>query len=789
MVRQRARWYTAIDTTVPETDKPREKEGYSIERDITDFVEDYRKESTFDTLSAETTLNIINPQGRLTPTNSLSDLNYIINAPDSNGRLLPKTFAPIFSEGNEILIYKIRSAEDLEHRDRWIPKFRGRVKSVSPTTDKGYDSMTVVCEDILGLATKKPFYGTLTPIMRSNNFIPQLTWYTPATAIAAINKFRDFQGSFASGVGNTSVNQSIFPADNGEISPDQLSRYIWWDQEDLVLDAGKSLAPYYFSGTIPGEEFRKRDPLPPQAATDSDMLSGVWFRNAPAWLLLNGSATTTSHYTYQNASSVKLNGTLRAECTGLPQTAIGKVFIPILIKSGTISLVIERVTLSTKPGVGFGSSTKQQLLSESYSTPTTLNYSEKYGGTPLNPPSPMPHEWKVLEFNLPELQHLYDTAEFTHSLRVTITGSGDLYIDNPRLEFTCVDGGAIAGDKFAKSTAVDNNVSAYGKMERWTTLDGIIYNDPHPEHKILSSKQVRVIARFWTRPYGAGTSRGYGPAALYNRRIGSDVIYEKELTAGADFEILNEKGAIQLSNSFDYVEIFVAHIHYDIGASNHMEVSNIIKNLLVNGAGVPEDSVKLSYTGVKLGKIVMGASTSNDISKAIRDVLKFLPANYRVYADGAGVVHGDYVQQHGSPRLLTPMEQCMVPSNSTILTPGDEFWYGVSAMMPDGKETVISNIMSTVPYHDYYDSNHISMVDGRSSILNKIKSVPNQTGLVIRRAKSYKAPESLKPFTAVKPAYSWKFDGGTLNFTSGGIFLHDYDNGFTFKQVSQLQVV
>lgn len=240
-----------------------------------------------------------------------------------------------------------------------------------------------------------------------------------------------------------------------------------------------------------------------------------------------------------------------------------------------------------------------------------------------------------------------------------------------------------------------------------------------------------------------------------------DGFYERELIEGQDYEVLYDKGAIQLVSTFRRCEVFVTGTYYDLEASAHMEASQMIRRLLIEG-GIPASKIMLEPTGIVMSKITLGVETTTSLMKALREILEQLPQNYHLFEDGDSNVIGRYIQQHGSPRVYNPVLQVPVAQiGGGVLQPEAEYWYGFTGLMADGKETLLSNLVSTVPYSDYYDFQHRSIVTSSSIPAMKIRPVPNMVGLVVRRAKAYKTAADSVITPAPQPAYVFPFDLNT----------------------------
>ncbi len=777
IVRQRVRWFTGGDTKLPDNQYSTETEGYSIERDVTAYVESYHISASREALVSDCSIDFINPEGILTPTNSLSPFN---RTPTEATDLPQNMYTPLLIEGNEIQIYRVKNRADLDEPELWDSRFRGVIKSIKFGTAQGQDSLSITAGDILTLATKRSYTGSFSPYMRSSNFLPTNTWYNATRACEAIEAFRAYQNIFCDVVGKQSINYTKIDQGAGLIPVELLQRMVYWDRDDAYYTNNIGICNDYYHNTSrdePTEKYLQNNNIVPLTSNNPDYYSSIFFRNSDAWQLVSPSSiakVSPSVDFFEDANGpLRLSGTIRYDMGIVPSVPPSILQVPAIIKSGgSIKVVIRKLKVSlTKETksvaivlgdilttTGFVSSIDHPdehtaLFTEPtiFKTSTIANLLNTNLATDASYPA-----WTRLAINLPPIGNIFinDTDSNETLLRVEITVSGNVIFDLPRWEFTAVD---VSSTGLA--VIKDSNIFAYGKLERWRSEDGIIYVDPHAEHLMLSQKNIRVVARYYTNPYGAGSLRGYTPAALNLRSVAPDAMYERELIPGSDFDVLQEKGAIQLSSGIEGVEIWAAHTYYDIQSSTHQEAATVIKHLLTHGAGIPAARLLFEPTGIKLSKVVLDPTTTTSIVKAITDIRQFLPGNYHIYADGDGYVHGEFIQQNGSPRIYNPIYQTPVPpSSSSTLIAGDEYWYGVTAVLTDGKETLLSNILSTVPYNDYYDSKHKSLVDGRSSPAIKIKSVPNMAAIVIRRARAYKSAESIELGSGLPvPKYKWDF--------------------------------
>ncbi|MCK7495102.1 MAG: hypothetical protein MZW92_31440 [Comamonadaceae bacterium] len=292
-------------------------------------------------------------------------------------------------------------------------------------------------------------------------------------------------------------------------------------------------------------------------------------------------------------------------------------------------------------------------------------------------------------------------------IRVEISGSG--LIDLPRWEFTSID----KDPDTDTAVIVDNNLLAHPVLERWTTTDGLIFRDPYPDHRALSKRGLRVTIRNLACPYASGTDRGFAPIHMTNRSLPTEWLYERDLVEGSDYEVLYDKGAIKLNMELLRGEVFVAHTAVDLKASGHMEATNLMRKLLVQGAGIPEyqrgstvPNIVLEPTGIILSKVTVDIAANGSILQAIRDILDQLPANYHLFADGNARIIGRFIQQEWITRIYNPVVQTPIAPEASVLADGKEAWYAVSAILADGKETLPSNLVSTVEYQNYFDAEH-----------------------------------------------------------------------------------
>ena len=398
-------------------------------------------------------------------------------------------------------------------------------------------------------------------------------------------------------------------------------------------------------------------------------------------------------------------------------------------------------------------------------TGKTLFQPNALGGTLLNTPSGATYQFQEQDYIVPAIANKYDldlqnnTPQEWFVYDITITATGTVWLDSPSWEFTMIDRNAQTGMAVYEST----NLLSLPKMELWITTDGTTYMDPNPNHRALLPKNTRVVMRELRAPYQAGTQDGFGPVQLLNRWLPQDYSYEKELVSGQDYTELTAKGGIQLSSQMSRVEILVQHGYYDLNASPYMEASQMLAFLLVTGAGIPASSITLESTGIILNAIELGIKTSITVMDAIKDLLKQLPANYTLSADGYGHVYGKFIEQDGSPRIYNPIIQApVVPANPALFNAGQEYWYCATNLMADGKETLASNLLSTVDYQNYFDGAHVSNVATWSSPALQLKMSANAVGLIIRRAQAYKSVAEIGVIPSVTPAFQWTFPGGSM---------------------------
>jgi len=777
-VRQRVRFTPGTDTSVIESVKPTETEGQSIERDITDYVAGYKLPRSRETLSAECSLKIISPGGILNPENHKSPYNL--------SPLDGVTFAPIFAEGNEIIIYRVKNAADLNNRANWIPRFRGVIRTTTFGTEQGQDTLEVTAGDILSRATKATITGSFSPVVRTSSALPANSFYTQATLTEALTKFRAV--GTPSWVPNTYTDLAT-PKETGEITSDTLARLIYWDRDDVYYAHGIAICRSPRFATDTGESPEATMAYPPVNAVTARAL---YLLGGHSWLVDGGTVTKdpTRPFSDKLGSMKLVNATLRHTGRKLPVNSNSRVRFRYRIEnSSSVRVKITRrawnpATLAFDPT--WDAKPDRVVMDVTLTGATTFD-ANNLGGTILNSPAGGTYEFRLADIPINAMDPVYgyDTDTGLWVVYDTeITSTGTVWIDQPRWEFTIIDRDPTTGNAVFRET----NITNLSTLERWTTEDGITYFDPYEEHRSLQPKNLRVVMRRLRAPYFAGTDQGYGPVHLKNRSLPENFLYEQELVEGQDYEVLADKGGIQLSSAMTRVEIFVAHGFNDLASSQHMEASNMLTFLLQRGAGIPH--VSMEPTGIILNRIELGVKTTTTVMSAVQDLLKQLPGNFHIYADGNGVVRGHYVQQEGSPRIFNPIIQAPIkPTDPTQFQNKPELWYCATNLMPDGKETLASNLMSTVEYQNYFDAAHESRVSENTCPVLKMKMAPNAVGLVIRRAKAYKTVADLGAAPSLTPKLSWNFNGATpLVATTGGVTLTDGGNGFELKTLSELLV-
>jgi len=790
VVRQRVNWLPGVDGTVPEDAKPLETEGSSIVRDITAFVSNYKISTSRQSIANDTTIDIINPLGQLTPTNPNSPFNRTTLAGID-------TYTPLLVEGNEIQIYRIPQGQDPTNQANWIPRFRGVIHRIDPSTSQGQDTLQIAASSVLSILLKRSFTGTFSPIMRTTSLIPANSFFTLPTLVSAVAMFRNVYLPTQMPMQYT-VTASLFGdpsvTDPQEMPAEQLSKMLWWDRNDVFYsDAAVPtyLAPPYFIGgamnvtddggdttTIDDSETPFQDERAETAHTaipvNANTATAIWNLNGQAWFLEAGIITkdNTEILNDQLGSLKCSNSTFSFELTAFPCNVPSRLTFGYKITdNSTINIQIllrtyNRETQTYQTSVGTSVNT-------TVTGPTPFDVSS-LGGMLLNTPVGTGFQWQIGEVDIPA----FDSGLFSADSNTVITLAtviftvvGDAWIDQPSWEFL-----SVGMNADGTSCNVDANVLALPRYERWTTTDGITYSSPYPSHMVFSKKNNRIVARNFGVPYAAGTLKGFGPNNMRNRCLPEDGMYERDLRENTDYVTLYDKGAIQLTNTLKCSDIYVSGTYFDINSSAHMEAATALTKLMVEGV-IPATKINLETTGVVLSAISLGVNTSTSLLKAVKDILDQLPQNYHLFEDGDGNVIGRFIQQAGSPRLFNPVIQTPLPQVQTgVLVPGAEYWYGVTALMPDGKETLVSNLMSTVAYSDYYDFMHASIVTPGSIPSLQIKPVPNMVGLVIRRAKAFQtAMDVVTPPNPV-PCFSLALSGSltpptpiaTVTVTTGG---------------------
>lgn len=767
ILRQRVNWtglpLGMVDGTSVAAIKPTEIEGYSIEKDITAYVADYKCSSSLEALSSEATLDLLNPDGILTPDNTKSDFNWTV----LNGI---KTYTPLLARGAEIQIYRVVDAAYLDpsfrhDKTKWKPRFRGEIKTIKYGTTGGQDSLQVVLGDALYRANKATLTGSFSPIMRSSSQCPGNSFYTLPTLVSAVtNHFRDTPAPQRVMDPNGNFTPPSF-AEPGEIPDYMLARLFYWDRDDYFRSLGKTLTVPYFLGSTYEDE--TADSLMTWVPANESTATAVWMLNGNSWFVESGTVVkdALAENVFEDPQgSLKLTGaSLRHTVRRLPGNLPSRVTFGYKladdVSSITVRLVKRQFDRSTLSYVDAGSTVYAATL-QGKTACDSASLAEVLGGTLLNAPTDVSLMWRRANLDpLPNIDP--DTWEGDDELKVItlfelrLEVSGTAWIDLPRWEFISVDKNAD-GTSFIR----DNNITNYPCRERWITTDGITYTDPYPGHRALSKKNIQVVMRSLMNPYAAGTDFGYGPAHMRNRSLPEHGLYERELQEGQDFEILFDKGAIKLAFKHPQVEIFVRHTEYDLAASGHMEAAEMLKLLLVRGMGHNPDKILLEPTGIILSRISLDATTSTSIAKAIQEIKQQIPANYYIHADGDGNIIGRFIQQSGSPRILNPIKQAPVKQLAGgALELGGEYWYAVTSLMPDGKETLPSNLMATVDYFNYFDATHKSTIEAGMCPALCLKPVPNQVGFVVRRAKAYKSAADTVVSALPEPKARWEFAG------------------------------
>lgn len=844
IVRLRNDWTLGQDPSVPEDEKPPEIEGYSTEVDVTSFIKSYKITANREALTSDATFSIINDGGLFTPSNFKSVYNRrTLSGIDTYVPLFGEgTEIQVYRITDESKLGNFAT------KDGWVPRYRGVIKSVQHGTSEGHDTLEVVAGDAMSLATKRTYVGSFSPIMRSSSMCPANSVFTLSTLSSAVTILRTVNASDVVDAPELKRSTS-FPSSGEMSPYLLASCIFWDKEDTYYKNGQFISLPYFHNTTITGANPDEGvDPAGALISVGANTASSVFSLNGKGWFISSGTCTNVSPATQffeHPQGPLQLNGTLRHEFYRAP-LGIDSLFRMgyKITSAASVTVTVSKVPFDTA-NLTYGTPTV--LISGSVTGPTNFD-AATLGSSPeiimLNDPGAGLPEWRVFELSIPGTllpENLYlNDADFMGInnlaqnpvtniardsggsdqtslvrqtmaipmidegdddsgggsggggpslppdprtitlLRIEISSTGSMYIDCPRWEFD-----SVGVDANNNAVVIDNNILHYNTLERWTTEDGIIYKDPYPEHRILSKKNIRVVFRNMKAPYGAGTEKGYAPTHLTHRTLPSNISYERDLVEGSDYETLYDKGAIQLSSEVGRGEIFVAHSTYDIKKSPHMEAANLIKQFLVKGAGLPAAKVNLEPTGIILSKVTMDASTSTSILKAVKDIQEQLPGNYYIHADPDANVKGSFIQQHGSPRIFNPIRQLSIAPSGASLTAGKEYWYTVSALMPDGKETMASNLLSTVEYSNYYDAKHASIVDGFSCPALFIKPVPNQVGLVIRRAECYKSAEETNDNTGATPVEKWTFNSSNL-ISEQGHLLTDSTASFSFFSLVDL---
>lgn len=765
IVRQRLTFTPGSDASVPEKIKPGETEGTSVERDITSFVKSYKISNSKESLSSEATIVFLNDKGELTPENHTSSWN--ISPIDS------VSYAPLLAEGNEVQIYRITSSDYLDASYRtdstkWVPRFRGMIRNITFGTDSGYDTLELTVGDVLSRASKCNMTGTFSPMVRSSSVIPSNHYFDLATMTSAVSILRNVDVTSCVTKEDAAFICPPTKAEAGMMPAGELAHLIYWDRDDTFFTLGKDIPhmPRFKAENDDGTKISERSAS--YLAVDATTTVAVFNLNGYAWYVSSGTVTkdAAKYYTDTEGSLKLTDATLvlntRKVPAGLPSVLR---FAFLAESSGTVRITITRRTFNRSTLAYVTANDTLVADTGAISGPTSFSASE-LGGTLLNAPESTNYEWRNQTILLDAIDPKYFTSEDeTKPLQyeVKIVTTGTIWLDAPRWEFTYTD---IAKDKLSDGVtdnpiartvvSLDSNLLNLPAFERWTTKDGILYTDPYPSHCSLVQKNTMVVVRNLRAPYVAGTDEGYGPTHLRLRSLPENYLYQRELVPGQDFEVMQDKGGIQLSSAFTRSEVFVAHGYYDLDCSSHMEASNLISFLLQKGCGIPASKISIESSGVILSKVTLGLTSTQTIASAIQDIIKQVPGNFFLMTNGSGDVIGKFVQQDGSPRIYNPITQVPItPLNSSILARGKEFWYGITALMSDGKETLLSNMLSTVDYNNYYDSAHESLVTGGVCPALFIKPVPNMLGLVIRRAEAYKPANESVSKPAVTAKYSW----------------------------------
>ncbi|MCK7495103.1 MAG: hypothetical protein MZW92_31445 [Comamonadaceae bacterium] len=246
-MRQRVDWVTGWDTSVPESTKPPEIEMESIERDVTDFIQDFTRQHQREALSAEATFQVINERGNMTPSNTAERIQLGDGGRQASVRTL-------FGEGNEIQLYRIPDAmylQDVVNKTNWIPRFRGVIHAVTTGVSEGSDMLEVVAGDVLSRTPKRAFSASWSPIVRTGSFIPGNSFFNLTRMGEALAIFRKVNGSSVmidtqgSRVGSSITEPGMIPAN-------LLASLIFWDREDYYLIKHNKyiFAPYFSNPKI-----------------------------------------------------------------------------------------------------------------------------------------------------------------------------------------------------------------------------------------------------------------------------------------------------------------------------------------------------------------------------------------------------------------------------------------------------------------------------------------------------------------------------------------------------------
>jgi len=771
IVAQRIRFTPGTDVSFPTQYQPPETEGSSVTRDVTDYIKTYKIQQSREAISTEATIEFISPGGLLNPENYNSTMNL--------SPLDGVTYTPLLAEGNQITIYRVPNIADLSTPSTWIPRFTGVIRAVDYGTDAGQDSLSVTAADILSLCSKTTIQGQFSPIVRTSTILPYNSFYTLSTLTEALSTLRNVNASTSTLTPGNWVQPSYTDmasrTEPAGITSDILSRLIYWDQDDVYWSNGhqddiggsggcdicyepRFAAAYYGE---PKNGSRAANYIP----VTNDTALHVYGLNGYSWL--NTAGTVTKDLTRVNTDplgSLKLmNATLQFSCRKIPTVNASLLRVLYRIEDGSsFNITITRrawIPSQLTYDHTYEVAPDRVVLNQTVTGQTLFNASA-LGGTLLNTPSGTNYQFQELDITVPAVPAAYAldpvaTVPEYIVYDVVITSTGTVWMDSPSWVFTMIDRDSATGLATYKQT----NLLALPKLERWTTTDGLTFFDPDPNHRSMLPKNTRVVLRRLRSPYQAGTSDGFGPIQLQNRYLPNDYVYEQELVEGQDYTALTAKGGIQLASALSRIEIFVQHGYYDLISSSHMEAAQMLGFLLTTGAGIPASLITLENTGIVLNAINLGIKTSITVMDAIKDLLKQLPSNYMLYSDGYGKVWGRFLQQEGSPRLYDPIIQAPItPTDPTLFNAGQEYWYCATNLMPDGKETLASNMLSTVDYQNYFDGAHASNVSPTTSPCLQMKMSPNAVGLVIRRAKAYKSVAEVATPPTVSPLYQWTFN-------------------------------